>query len=329
MLARRVTALAVPLSAVLVALGCTGEDPDAPPLAVPEAGSSGGEDAGGPADGGSGGDGGGGSRHPECPSTVPVPCGADPSYGNPALHLDACKLGEDERRLGEWAAVTGQVLGTAPAGGGLFCRAGLNARKAVVFAGSRGFVLANAGAMDYDPATGFVVAVVMRYEQRANVPGSIVFQRSSPVPEQGFPGPALVANIAYAQAFGGTALNPDTSWRGLGLQLRFGPRAAGSPGATDGVAAATDTHRTGPLVVLARLSGEQLELRVNGKLEATTTLPQGFTATGAGQPLQIGHTSQAENELVGAIGEMLFYNGDAPTELEDGLLAKWGVQRAL
>lgn len=266
-------------------------------------------------------------------------CGTGPSLEGATFHLDACTLGKKEGVLGEWAAVTGQTLTTGPGGGGLYCRGSLEQRPGVVFAdGAKGFTLGASAASALDYTTNFVLVAVLRYEPKTGVPGSIVFQRNTENAAMGFPGPQLTANIAYPSSgmFGSYDIDPEASCKGIGMQLQYGPKDRSG----GGVSAATDTHRIGPIVVVAKLrsfppSGAmqpaELELRINGKSEATTLIADLNTLpNGAGEALRIGYTVQEENAFTGVLSEIAFFPDGVPDlpALEDGMLAKWGIPRA-
>jgi hypothetical protein len=268
--------------------------------------------------------------HPLCPRGTLLPCGTGPDLAGAALHLDACTLGESERYLGEWKAVTSQALSTAPAGGALYCRGAFGSRPGVKFSDSRGFTLPSPASDVLNYGTSFTVLAVMDYVVASQiVPGSIVFQRNIEDAENGFPGPQLIANLAYPGPgqFGTSDIDGELSCKGIGMQLQYGPK----DGIGGGVSAATDTHRVGPLLVVGRIAGGQLELRINGKSEKIVAVPNlNELPNGSGQPLKIGYAGGANNAFNGTLSEIVFYTSDVPnlTQIEDGLLAKWGIQKA-
>lgn len=276
---------------------------------------------------------------PECARVAPMGCaptalGAG-GGGAPKLHIDACALPDlaVERELTTWKPVVGPDLPPAPKGGGIYCSAGINGRPAVRFEGSRGYERANASELDYTDT--FIMVAALVYEQRAGVPGSIIFQRSAgDDAANGFPGPVLVGNVTYVTTFGSTSIDPSP---GLGFQLRLGTKPiSDTPTSTESIAAATADYRAGAQILVARLvpstpPSQKIELRLNGKFEKNVILSNGFTSTGAGEVLRLGHTSQDANSFVGYLGELMVFTNERSDlmDIETAMLTKWGVPRAM
>jgi hypothetical protein len=326
---RRLIALGGASLAIVVAIACTGENPDLDPPAdgaaptpdVVTADTTAPDGAFDP-----------GPPHPSCPHLVTGQlCAAEPDVGAPRLHLDACRLRMQEGQYSSWKIVNGAAVlthdyGTPPRTGGLFCHQGLNNRPAFVFSrdARTGFGLVGASA---DVVLGsmavYTIIVVMRYEPPQpthQTPGMLVFQRVDTV--YPYRGPAISANHAWeAQPPGSHGLVETRNFSG---SLSFGPEFA--PDA--GIAAVTPSSVGGPFVATVVRSQSALTVYVNGTQAAQIDIT-GSSINGAGFDLRVGHTlGDDKNGLTGAIGEMLVYD-DATVDrlpLSRALMTKWGIQ---
>ncbi len=259
------------------------------------------------------------------PEATAVPCGPDlTSAGVPALHLDACKLGDRSVRITSWPSLTsGIVLQGAP--GALLCRSSINGRPAVHF-DRDGFSLAASQATALDGAPEHWLAVVMQYvpsDRPENQAAGIVFQRNEA--SYPFAGPQIAANFAY-QGQAGQGMSLDRT-RLLGGSMRFGLASRNLPEST--FAAVTPNELSAPMLVVFHRLGDRIALRVNGKEVAFDTSTQSLP-DGSGNPLNIGRANSENNYFLGKIAELLFHRS-APQDtaaLEGELMARWGIAPA-